>query len=132
MDLRPTDPRSSTTVLVVSDVVASVAHYVDVLGFEEDFLYGDPPTFAGVYRGGVAIHLQDGRRTHRPVGGGCVTLYCGDAMAAHEELAGRGAHVTVPPAPRDYGVIDFNVDDPDGNQLVWSSDLPRDGEGRGA
>jgi len=119
----PADPKGATTVLVVSNVPASVEHYVNVFGFTEDFVYGDPPTFAGVWRGEVVIHLQDGTMTHRPIGGGCVSLYVGDAMAAHAELEARGAQITVPPAPRDYGLVDFIAEDPDGNQLVWGSDL---------
>lgn len=123
MNESPTDPRASTAVFVVSDVPASVEHYVNAFGFSEDFLYGDPPTYAGVCRGSVAIHLQAAQTTQRPVGGGCVSLYVGDAMAAHEELAARGASVTVPPAPRDYGLVDFMTEDPDGNQIVWGSEL---------
>jgi len=112
-------------VLVVSDVRSSVEHYARAFGFEEDFLYGSPPIYAGVGRGDVVIHLQAASTTQRPVGGGCVSLFVGDAMAAHAELVERGAPIAVPPAPRDYGLIDFVAEDPDGNQLVWGSEAGR-------
>ena len=37
--------------LVVRDVLASVAHYRDVLGFRVEFTYGEPVFYAGVERG---------------------------------------------------------------------------------
>jgi len=123
MSERPTDPSGQVTVLVVKDVPASVDYYNRVFGFDEDFLYGDPPIFAGVCRGPVAIHLQASTMTHRPVGGGCISLFVRDAYAAHEAIVERGGRVTVPPASRDYGLVDFISEDPDGNQIVFGSDL---------
>ncbi len=127
----PADPTGSTVVLAVSDVLASVEHYVNVFGFAKDFVYGDPPFYAGVTRGQVAIHLQGPDATTRPAGTGSLYLFVGDAMAAHAELASRGANVTVPPAPRDYGLVDFSVVDLDGNQLVWASDVDPGSSGAG-
>ncbi len=119
----PVDPRDSTTVLAVSDIQASVDYFVDALGFTRDFIYGDPPFYAGVFRGPVAIHLQGPKATERPAGGGSVYLFCGDARAAHAEFTERGARVTASPEARDYGLVDFIVLDPDGNQLIWASDV---------
>lgn len=127
MKLGPTDPTGSTPVLAVSDIDASLDHYVNALGFTKDFAYGAPPFYAGVYRGEVAIHLQHTSRTTRPAGGSSLYLYVGDAMAAHAELAGRGAVVKVEPAARDYGLVDFVTVDPDGNELVWASDIAEGG-----
>lgn len=123
MSEHPMDPTGQTTVLVVSHVLASVEHYTRVLGFDEDFTHGDPPTYAGLVRGPVMIHLQASDVTHRAPGGGNVILYVRDAHAAHEALVARGARIGVPPASRDYGLIDFNVLDPDGNQLVYASEI---------
>lgn len=122
MNERPTDPSGQVSVLVVKDVVASVGYYTRVFGFDEDFVYGEPPTFAGVCRGPVSIHLQASTMTHRPVGGGCISLFVRDAYAAHAAVVERGGQVTVPPARRDYGLIDFITEDPDGNQIVFGSD----------
>ena len=38
----------SATVFVVKDVLRSVEHYRDVLGFHIEFTYGQPPFYAGV------------------------------------------------------------------------------------
>ena len=52
------DFNDSTPILVVRDVEKSVAYYRDALGFSVDFSFGEPPSYAGVYRGAVLLHLQ--------------------------------------------------------------------------
>src|SRR5207237_1335480 len=48
----------AATVFVVQDVLRSVEHYRDVLGFQVEFTYGAPTFYAGVERGGVLIHFR--------------------------------------------------------------------------
>ena len=42
-----------------------------------------------------------------------------DVDALHAELIARGAKVLKPPQDYDYGMRDFDVADPDGNQLTF-------------
>jgi uncharacterized glyoxalase superfamily protein PhnB len=42
-----------------------------------------------------------------------------DVDSLHAELAARGAKVLKPPQDYDYGMRDFDVLDPDGNQLTF-------------
>ena len=46
----------------VADVVATVRYYRDVLGFEKDWVWGEPPDFGGVRWGkvGAMFALQSG------------------------------------------------------------------------
>jgi len=48
---------SAATVLVVKDVLRSLAYYRDVLGFDTVFTYGQPTFYAGVQRDSVTIYL---------------------------------------------------------------------------
>ena len=51
---------SSIPVFPVEDVAAALTYYEDVLGFQRDFLWpaeSDSPTYAGVIRGKVQIHI---------------------------------------------------------------------------
>src|SRR5260370_523860 len=61
----------AATLFVVQDVLASVAHYRDVLGFT----YGDPTFYAGVKRDEVTIHLQAAHATKRQVGQGAMNIF---------------------------------------------------------
>ncbi|MGE5537671.1 MAG: bleomycin resistance protein [Gemmatimonas sp.] len=111
----------SATVFAVADVVRSVAHYRDTLGFDVEFTWGEPPVYAGVERSGVLIHLQaaDGARR----GPGAVYVFCRDVDALHAELAARGARVILAPNDYDYGMRDFTIADPDGNRLSFGMEI---------
>jgi catechol 2,3-dioxygenase-like lactoylglutathione lyase family enzyme len=109
----------AATVFVVSDIERSLAHYRDVLGFSVTFEYGDPTSYVCLCRDEVALHLIAARRTSRLPGNGAICVFVRDVDAVHAELAERGANIVKPPQDYDYGMRDFDVLDPDGNQLVF-------------
>lgn len=105
--------------LVVRDVLQSVAHYRDVLGFHTEFLYGDPTFYAGVERDNVVIHLQAASETKRQPGHGAVNIFVTDVDALYRELTSRGARTLHEPRDYAYGMRDFDLTDLDGNQLCF-------------
>ena len=105
------------TVFVVQDVVRSVEHYRDVLGFRVEFTYGEPVFYAGVERGNALIHLQAASKTKRQPGQCSVYVFVDDADALYAELSSRGARILKPPQNYDYGMRDFDIQDLDGNHL---------------
>jgi uncharacterized glyoxalase superfamily protein PhnB len=113
-------------VFVVSNVEASLAHYASALGFEVSFRYGEPTYYAGVCRGNVAIHLQCASRTPRPPGASQLSVFVDSADAIYAELRERGARIRREPATYPYGLRDFDVEDLDGNVLVFGSEAATD------
>jgi catechol 2,3-dioxygenase-like lactoylglutathione lyase family enzyme len=109
----------AATVLIVSDIVRSVAYYRDILGFAVTFEYGTPLFYACLCRDEVALHLLAAHRTGRLPGDGGICVFVDDVDRIHAELAARGARVLKPPQDYDYGMRDFDVVDPDGNQLTF-------------
>lgn len=71
----------SATMFVVRDVLRSVEHYRDVLGFHSEFTYGNPTFYAGMERDGVLIHLQAAGETKRQPGHGAVNVFVTDVDA---------------------------------------------------
>ena len=67
--------REAATLFVVQDVLRSVEHYRDVLGFQVEFTYGEPTFYAGVERDSVAIHLQAASETKRHPGHGAINVF---------------------------------------------------------
>jgi hypothetical protein len=67
---------------VVRDVLRSVEHCRDALGFHTDFLYGEPTFYAGVERDGVSIHLQAASETKRQPGHGALNVFVADVDAS--------------------------------------------------
>ena len=49
--------KKSATIFVVKNVPESATYFRDALGFQIEFLYGEPPNYAGVCRDDVAVHL---------------------------------------------------------------------------
>ena len=109
----------AATVLVVRDVLGSVEHFRDVLGFTVEFTYGEPTFYAGVERDGVAIHLQAASETMRQPGHGGITIFVTDVDALYRELTARGARTLNEPKDYPYGMRDFDVHDLDGNHLCF-------------
>lgn len=102
----------------VSDVEAAVAFYRDVLGFAEDFRFG---TYVGLKLDVFSLHLSqsDGR-----VGGGNVYVFCDDVDSYFaNRVTGKVMDVVQPPANAPYGMRDFIIRDPDGNQLSFGQDV---------
>jgi uncharacterized glyoxalase superfamily protein PhnB len=109
----------AATLFVVKDVLASVAHYRDVLGFTVEFVYGEPTFYAGVERGDVVIHLQAAHMTKRQVGQGAINVFVTAVDALYTELKARRAKLVNQPEDRPYGMRDFDLDDLDGNRLTF-------------
>jgi len=109
----------AATVFVVQDVLRSVEHYCDILGFHTQFTYGEPTFYAGVERDDLVIHLQAASETKRQMGQGAVYVFVTDVDALYQELQSRGARTLNDPKDYPYGMRDFNINDIDGNQLCF-------------
>ena len=102
--------------LSVSDVLAAADFYTKKLGFSLGFLWGDPPTFAGVNLGNVQIFLEQG--TPNPKGCG-VYFHISDADELYEYHRANGVEVVEPPGDRNYGLHDYAVRDLHGYRLAF-------------
>jgi len=120
----------SATVFVVQDVVRSVQHYCDVLGFHTEFTYGQPTFYAGVERDGVIIHLQAASESRRQPGHGAVNVFVTDVDALYQELKSRGARTLSEPKDYPYGMRDFDINDLDSNQLCFGMESKQQQSGK--
>lgn len=100
--------------LPLDDVPAGVAHYRDVLGFSVNYQQHD----IGVMdRDEVRLLLI--ARAERHSGIGSCYVYVADADALHAELVAKGAGVQGEPVSRPWGLREFRVLDPEGNQITF-------------
>jgi catechol 2,3-dioxygenase-like lactoylglutathione lyase family enzyme len=104
----------SAAVFPVSDMAASLAYFRDILGFGVEFSWGSPPNYVCLGRDDVALHLVSGRQA----GQNKLCCFVRDVDALHAEYAAKGATILEPPQTYAYGMREFVVADPDGNQLV--------------
>jgi catechol 2,3-dioxygenase-like lactoylglutathione lyase family enzyme len=108
-------------IFFVKDVPAAASYYVDKLGFEVDFLHGNPAFYGAVSRDGVCIHL---RFVHDPAfatfsarEGGLIlaSFEVTNVWALYNELQARGAEIAGSLTKEAWGGTNFFVRDPDGN-----------------
>ena len=58
---------SAVPVIATEDVAGSVDYFVGTLGFAPDFMWGDPPVYAGVKAGNAEIYLTHDPATSRAI-----------------------------------------------------------------
>ena len=105
-----------TPIIHVSDIVASMKYYTEVLGFENH--WGIVNGFASISRDRCHFFLCEGDQGHV---GSWTYIGVSDVDAVFEELQSRGAKVRHPPTNYDWA-CEMQVEDPDGNVLRIGSD----------
>ena len=113
----------TTPYVWVKDVHAALPYYTDVLGFEVEFQHdygydGKQFGLACIVRDEVQLQLQvcecpDERHT----GLSFFRMQVQGLNALHDEWAAKGAIIRFPPTDQDWGVRDFQIDDPEGNRI---------------
>lgn len=112
-------PISIIPVFHVRDVDASVRFYSDVLGFAQSFRIG---TYVGLKIGNCEIHVcPPGDYSARR--GGNAYIICDAVDNYFRKITSAGAKPTSEPGNRMYGMRDFVLHDPDGNQLSFGCDI---------
>jgi catechol 2,3-dioxygenase-like lactoylglutathione lyase family enzyme len=83
----------------VLDIPDAIEYYTKTLGFKLDFDWGDPPHFASVSLGGVALHLL---KRDKDAGKCSAYFAIEDADALYEYHQSIGVEITEPLANKPY------------------------------
>ncbi|HEY9222740.1 MAG TPA: VOC family protein [Variovorax sp.] len=119
-------------VLPVADAARAARYFCDVLGFELDFIAGEPPSYARVKHvpaagQGEAVYLrlwQVNTREARPWRGEIVIHVGHDLDGLHAAYVKRGVDIVEPPASQPWGLREFALREPDGHVLRFCGYLP--------
>jgi len=115
-------------VLPVADVAASAGFFRDVLGFDVDFLEGDPPVHGRVKKGDgswgqpIYIHLTLAAPAEvRPSGE--LRIHVGrDLDGLFEVYRRSGVEVVFPPVSQSWGLREFAVRESNGHVLRFCAE----------
>ena len=105
----------ATPILNVRDLDASLACYVDILGFKVDWRV---PYMVSVSRDRAHLMLCEGAQGHP---GTWVWIGVSDAQRLHDVYRQAGAKVRLPPTNFPWA-LEIHVEDPDGHVLRMGSE----------
>ena len=108
----------SIAVLAVKDVVEAARFYVDMLGFSQRWLWGEPPTFGCVGFGRAEIFLCQQPQLATQVEGHMHCFYTDDDVdALYAQHVAAGANVLWPIENKPWGLREYTVRDLNGYHL---------------
>jgi catechol 2,3-dioxygenase-like lactoylglutathione lyase family enzyme len=114
-------------VLLVHDVAATAAFYRDKLGFNVDFLYGNPPFHGGVSRGdwsgsGVVIQLSQAPPEHAITPAGYLYIVVDTGLdQLHATYTAAGVDIVESPKSYPWGMREFAIRDLNGHRLQFGT-----------
>ena len=123
---------AAVPILFVRDVAKAAAFYADQLGFQIDFLHGNPAFYGAVSRGLCCLHL---RFVHKPNFAELAareaslivaTIEVRSVKALFEQYERQGVGFTQRLVRQAWGGIDFHVRDLDGKSLRFGAADPLD------
>jgi uncharacterized glyoxalase superfamily protein PhnB len=113
--------RRAVPVISTDDVRATLDYYVRVLGFQQHFIYGDPPVYAGVERDDVELYitrdaplaaLMRSARMHPEL-----FLWVDDVDALYADHIANGATIVEPISDRPWDARQYVIADPNGYHI---------------
>jgi GNAT superfamily N-acetyltransferase/uncharacterized glyoxalase superfamily protein PhnB len=107
-------------ILAVRDVATAATHYRDVLGFEEVWLWGEPPTHGGANRDGVALQFSLNPALAERAEGQGIWLRVRNVQALYALHQERGAEIVATLEPKPWGVSEYTVRDLNGYRLRFA------------
>ena len=108
---------AAVPILSVTDLSEALDYYQNVLGFQVGWSWGEPPRLASVCRDRVELNLSQSPEAQPEVSKVYFQMAGVDAYYNHITIA--GAKVAVALADRSYGMRDFRIVDPSGNELSF-------------
>lgn len=105
-------------ILSVRDLEEGVDYFVDALGFERGWRWGDPPERAGVTRDAARLQLVHDA-PFAPDGPSTLYLHVRGIDDVYAACVERGAEVVSELDDRPFGMRDFRVRDPSGNRIAF-------------
>jgi uncharacterized glyoxalase superfamily protein PhnB len=113
--------KNSVPVVSTSDIRSTINYYTRVLGFNEHFVFGEPPVYAGLERDGVLLYV-----THDPRLAAAlkhsdlhpdIFMWVQDIDSVFDDHRRRGANIVEQLSDRPWDARQYVVEDPNGYRL---------------
>ena len=107
----------SEPIFPVADVVATVRYYCAVLGFAEEWLWGEPPDFGGVRWGKIGVMFALQSAPDSKVGGQWHSFFVDGIDALYDFHRRNGATIYSVLEAKPWGLREYTVRDLNGHYL---------------
>ncbi|MEM7572617.1 MAG: VOC family protein [Bacteroidota bacterium] len=110
----------AATILPVRNMDTALHFYCSKLGFDLSFGWNSPIDYAVLKRDGVSIHLslrQEKTRAFQQHTNIYIFVY--EVHQLHQEFERNGVTTLSEPQLHEYGMLDFELSDPDGHILSF-------------
>jgi ribosomal protein S18 acetylase RimI-like enzyme len=111
---------SSTATFATANIEATLVYYVDVLGFESTWTWGDPPVFGSASQGGVTIAFNLQPELAANVRGHQHGIQVEDIDELYALHKARGARFVSEMEDKPWGMREYVVEDLNGYHLHFS------------
>jgi len=111
---------NSTAIFACSDLLATIAYYKEVLGFEASWTWGEPPSFGSAYVGGVSIFFNVNPELAARVKGHQHWISVDGVDALYELHKAKGAKIVSEIADRPWDFREYVVEDLNGYHLRFA------------
>jgi hypothetical protein len=99
---------SAVPVIATSDVLSTVRYFEQTLGFKQQWIWGDPPVYAGVRAGGALLYVTHDSELASTIRERCLApdifLWVSDIDSVYAHHRAARADITEELATRPWGV----------------------------
>lgn len=117
--------RQSVPILYSKDVSRSIDYYTQILGFDTNWKWDNPPTFGGVSKDLVEIFFCKGAQGNP---GTWLSIMIDKVDAYYETLKSKDAIIHSAPQSMKWGLREMLVGDPDGHYIRFGQGVGSDRE----
>ncbi len=101
--------------IAVSNLLETVNYYRDQLGFEVQFLWGEPPVHGGVVFGNATVHFNEHAQSQfQSENGFWLYFQVDDVDALYDQYQSRDVECLDSPTDREWGMREINIRDING------------------
>ncbi len=115
--------KRSQPIFAVRDVRETVAFYRDVLGFQNEWLWGDPVGFGGANWGDVGVMFNQQPKIAANIEGHEHHYWADEIDALYAMHQAKGAPIISPIGNKPWNIREYTVRDPNGYHLRFSGPL---------
>jgi len=112
---------AAVPVISTSNVIETVRYFEQTLGFDQQWIWGDPPVYAGVKAGGAMLYITHDPDTANAIRERGLTpdifLWVTDIDSVYDQHRANDADIVEQLTPRAWGARQYVIREPNGYRL---------------